>query len=199
MTHVAGGSGRSKNAPYELPGEAGFLIVATQPAMPQAGDRISKQAQRRRVHTHAPITQAPADDRAQLTSQGIIGVRPWTSRHVSRRHRPQENDRISGVSVQGVSTRARGGLLPRRGSQRPALAASLSVAFLPPPTAPATDTLFLSRLNTGPRVPLSTLQRALAGATSHDSGSSWVANLRMFDSFIHYTAGIRAHRRGLRW
>jgi hypothetical protein len=59
-----------------------------------------------------------------------------------------------------------------------------------PPTASASRSLFLSRLNTRPaRYPVNASQLPLRKAT-HDSGPSWVVSPLTCDSFIHNTSPV---------
>jgi hypothetical protein len=59
-----------------------------------------------------------------------------------------------------------------------------------PPTASASRSKFLTRLNTRPATSPVNASTLLLRATPHDSGPLWVATSQAYDFRIHYTSPV---------
>src|SRR5207245_10230540 len=65
------------------------------------------------------------------------------------------------------------------------------------PTASASRSDFLTRLNTWPAHSLVNASTPPSRAAPHDSGPMWVATSHSYDSFIHYTSPVLTGAQGV--
>jgi len=162
----------SDQAPHAIPVNPAVLAAPRQRTMPKPADLESKNRQRRLIHGHSVVANVPTHHRLQPLALMKVDVRQ-KRRGTSTLRRPRATTTLGkpGISrlpsevspyVHGVSDRAGLGHTSRYRCTRWGLPLS--------PTASASRSKCLTRLNTRPARPPVNASSPPLRAASHDSG-----------------------------
>jgi hypothetical protein len=179
----------SDEAPHAIPEDAAVLAAPRQRAMPRPADSESERRQRRLVDGRSVVAKVSTDNRPQslaLLGDGLVhallklGFHRIQLRLQPLAYRlPQHREpsiallfHADAPKAEKVERRCTGWGLP------------LS------PTASASRSEFLTRLNTRPARSLVNASTPPSRAAPHDSGPIWVVTSHSYDSFIHYTSPV---------
>src|SRR6266481_7609725 len=184
-------------APHTIPQYVAVLAAARQRTLPEPPYLESKEPQRRSVHGHPVISVVTPHHRLQPLAQfgnGFVHAPLKLGFHLIQLrlqpfpYRLPQHRKPSIAPLLYANMRA--GL--RRTSRYRCTGWGLPLS----PTASASRSESLTRLNTRPARFLVNASMPPSRAAPHDSGPMWVATSHSYDSFIHYTSPVYpAHRR----